>query len=102
MAGITANADDNEIIERVKPVGQLVIVEGTAAASPAAATDAAAEAAPATAVDAKSARPRARSVVNFLVSIIFLHVETPLPPGTQEIPLAVVNKTGLSHRVTSQ
>ena len=50
MTGIAAYADDNEIIERVKPVGQLVIVEGTAAASPAA-TDAApaAEAAPATA-----------------------------------------------------
>ncbi|MGV7235698.1 MAG: hypothetical protein ACQ9ET_05500, partial [Nitrosomonadaceae bacterium] len=51
MTGTAANADDNEIIERVKPVGQLVVVEVTATASPAAATDAAqaTEAAPATA-----------------------------------------------------
>jgi cytochrome c5 len=51
MTGFAAHADNNEIIERVKPVGQLIVVEGTAAASPAAATDAvpAAEAAPATA-----------------------------------------------------
>ena len=41
MASTAAHADDNEIIERVKPVGQLVVVEGTATASPAAATDAA-------------------------------------------------------------
>ena len=51
MTGTAAHADDNEIIERVKPVGQLVVVERTATASPAAATDAAAatEAASATA-----------------------------------------------------
>ena len=56
MTGIAAYADDNEIIERVKPVGQLIVVEGTAAASPAAATDAvpAAEAAPATADTGKA------------------------------------------------
>jgi cytochrome c5 len=56
MTGFAAHADNNEIIERVKPVGQLIVVEGTAAASPAAATDAvpAAEAAPATADTGKA------------------------------------------------
>ena len=33
MTGITAHADDNEVIERVKPVGQLIVLEGDAAAA---------------------------------------------------------------------
>ena len=60
MTGTAANADDNEIIERVKPVGQLVILEGTSAADPAAAPAATApaagtEAAPAATADAGKA-----------------------------------------------
>ncbi|NIA02805.1 MAG: cytochrome c5 family protein [Planctomycetia bacterium] len=45
MISFTANADDNEVAERVKPVGQLVILGGNESAKPAetaATTDAAA------------------------------------------------------------
>jgi cytochrome c5 len=50
ILSLTANADNNEVLERVKPVGQLIVVEGTAAADPAATDTApAAEAASATA-----------------------------------------------------
>jgi len=58
MTGFAAHADDNEVIERVKPVGQLVILEGIAAADPAATPAAAApasEAAPAATADAGKA-----------------------------------------------
>lgn len=53
ILSLTANADNNEVIERVKPVGQLIILEGNAAAAPAA--DASAEAAPAATADAGKA-----------------------------------------------
>ena len=53
MTGIAAHADNNEVIERVKPVGQLIVLEGNAAAAPAA--DASAEAAPAATADAGKA-----------------------------------------------
>lgn len=52
ILSLTANADNNEVIERVKPVGQLIVLEGNAAA---AAADASAEAAPAATADAGKA-----------------------------------------------
>lgn len=51
MSVLSASADDNEIFERVKPTGQLVVLEDNATTGPAAA---AAEAAPATADVGKS------------------------------------------------
>lgn len=51
ILSLTANADNNEVIERVKPVGQLIVLEGDATA----ATAATAEAAPATTADAGKA-----------------------------------------------
>ena len=53
ILSLTANADNNEVIERVKPVGQLIVLEGNAAAAPV--TDASAEAAPAATADAGKA-----------------------------------------------
>lgn len=41
MSVLSASADDNEIIERVKPTGHLVILESSAATVPAAAPEAA-------------------------------------------------------------
>jgi len=55
ILSLTANADNNEVIERVKPVGQLIILEGNAAAAAAPAGDASAEAAPAATADAGKA-----------------------------------------------
>lgn len=53
ILSFTANADNNEVIERVKPVGQLIVLEGDATATPA--TAATAEAAPAATADAGKA-----------------------------------------------
>jgi len=55
ILSLTANADNNEVIERVKPVGQLIILEGNAVAAAAPAGDASAEAAPAATADAGKA-----------------------------------------------
>ena len=49
MISFTANADDNEIAERVKPVGQLLILAGSESAKPAETTATTDAAAPATA-----------------------------------------------------
>jgi len=49
MVSFTANADDNEIVERVQPVGQLVILAESGSVKPADSTTNTESAAPATA-----------------------------------------------------